>query len=74
MEKSEDIKNYNNNNNYISILRKILHKPIIVEYIFSYIKKRPFMLFDLIERDEFIKDQINAFFKNSKKIIIYLNL
>ena len=66
MEKSEDKKNYNNNN-YISILRKILHKPIIVEFIFSYIKKRPFMIFDLVERDELIKDQINSFFKNSKK-------
>ena len=56
------------NANYISILNKIRHKPIIVEFIFSFIKNKPLNIFQIIEKDKYLKNSINSFFISSKKI------
>ena len=56
------------NANYISILNKIRHKPIIVEFIFSFIKNKPLKIFQIIEKDKYLKNSINSFFISSKKI------
>ena len=53
--------------NYISILNKIKHKPIIIEFIFTYITNNPLKIFKLIEIDKNLKNNINSFFIFSKK-------
>jgi hypothetical protein len=55
------------NTNYISILNKIKHKPIIIEFIFSYIRNNPLPIFILIEKDKKLKNDINSFFISTKK-------
>ena len=59
------------NSNYISILNKINHKPIIIEFIFSYLRNSPLQIFKLIEIDKKLKNDINTFFISTKKKIIY---
>ena len=56
-----------NKNNYNSILQNINHKPLIVEYIFSYIKNEPYKFLCLIEKDQTLKESINSQFFNVKK-------
>ena len=56
-----------NKNNYNSILQNINHKPIIVEYIFSYIKNDPYKFLRLMEKDQTLKESINSQFFNVKK-------
>ena len=66
METSISEKN-ENKNNYNSILQNINHKPLIVEYIFSYIKNEPYKFLCLIEKDQTLKESINSQFFNVKK-------
>ena len=54
---------------YISILRKVKHKPIIIEFILSFIKQQPYILFELIEKDKKLASSINSLFKSVKKKI-----
>ena len=49
----------NNNSDYNCILRKIKHKPIIVEHIFSFIKDEPYKFIYLIEKDMTLKNSLN---------------
>ena len=53
------------NDKYISILRKVNHKPIIIKFIFSFIN--PYILFKLIEKDKELASSINSLFKPVKK-------
>ena len=63
------IKEIIDNNKYISILRKVKHKPIIIEFIFSFIKYNTYILFELIEKDKILA----SFFSNQlKKVTNYL--
>ena len=55
------------NEKYISILNKLKHKPIIIEFIFSFIRKNPLPIFILIEKDKKLKNDINSFFISTKK-------
>ena len=66
METSISEKN-ENKNNYNSILQNINHKPLIIEYIFSYIKNEPYKFLCLIEKDQTLKESINSQFFNVKK-------
>ena len=50
---------------YNSILQKISHKPLIVEYIFSFIKDKPYKFLILIEKDKTLKDLINSQFNTA---------
>jgi hypothetical protein len=59
------------NEKYISILNKLKHKPIIIEFIFSFIRKNPLPIFILIEKDKKLKNDINYCFISTKKKIIY---
>ena len=52
----------NNKPEYICILRKIKHKPIIVELIFSFIKDKPYKFLYLIEKDTTLKNSLNYTF------------
>ena len=52
---------------YISILRKVEHKPIVIEFIFSFIKYNTYIIFELIEKDKILAFSINSFFKSIKK-------
>ena len=61
------IKEIIDNNKYISILRKVKHKPIIIEFIFSFIKYNTYILFELIEKDKILASSINSYFKSVKK-------
>ena len=54
-------------NYYLNILLKIKHKPIIIEYIFSFLTNNPFIFFKLLEKDELLKNEINSFFNKKKK-------
>ena len=61
------IKERIDNDKYISILRKVKHKPIIIEFIFSFIKYNTYILFELIEKDKILASSINSCFKSVKK-------
>ena len=50
---------------YNSILQEIRHKPLIVEYIFSFIKDKPYKFLILIEKDKTLKDLINSQFNTA---------
>ena len=63
----ENIINTENNNDYNSILQKIDHKPLIVEYIFSFIKNKPYKFLNLIEKDKILKNKINSQFSLANK-------
>ena len=52
----------NNKSDYNCILRKIKHKPIIVEFIFSFIKDEPYKFLYLIEKDTTLKNSLNSTF------------
>ena len=52
---------------YNCILRKIKHKPIIVEYLFSFIKDKPYKFLNLIEKDTILKESLNSTFNFSLK-------
>ena len=52
----------NNTSEYNCILRKIKHKPIIVEHIFSFIKDEPYKFLYLIEKDTTLKNSLNSTF------------
>ena len=67
MENNNKNISINENTKYISILNKIRHKPIIFEFIFSYIKSNPFTITYLIEKDKFLHNGINLFFNKFKK-------
>ena len=56
-----------NKYNYNSILQKINHKPILVEYIFPYIKDEPYKFLRVIENDQTLKESINSQFYNVTK-------
>jgi hypothetical protein len=45
------------------------HKPIIIEFILSFIKWQPYILFELIEKDKKLASSINSLFKSVKKKI-----
>jgi len=57
---------------YISKLLKIKHKPILIEYILSFIKINPTIVLRLIREDKYLKADLNNLFNNLKKIILYL--
>ena len=59
--KSDEKKNYN------SLLIKIKHKPIILEYIFSFAQNRAFVIIEQISRNEILKSSLKKTFENSKK-------
>ena len=61
------IKERIDNDKYISILRKVEHKPIVIEFIFSFIKYNTYIIFELIEKDKILAFSINSFFKSIKK-------
>ena len=52
---------------YISKLIKIKHKPILIEYILSFIKNNPTILLRLISEDKFLKAKLTNLFINLKK-------
>ena len=52
---------------YISKLLKIQHKPILIEYILSFLKINPTILLRLIREDKFLKAILNNLFSNLKK-------
>ena len=52
---------------YISKLLKIKHKPILIEYILSFIKNNPTILLRLIREDKYLKADLNNLFSNLKK-------
>ena len=53
---------------YNCILRKIKHKPIIVECLFSFIKDKPYKFLNLIEKDSILKESLNSIFNFSLKV------
>ena len=59
--------NKENKDDYNSILQKISHKPLIVEYIFSFIKDKPYKFLLLMEKDKTLKDLINSQFATVNK-------
>ena len=59
--------NKENKDDYNSILQKISHKPLIVEYIFSFIKDKPYKFLLLMEKDKTLKDLINSQFASVNK-------
>ena len=55
-------------NNKIMILNKIKHKPSIVESLYSFALKRPYILLDFINKDKYLKLAMNnVFVKLTKK-------
>ena len=56
----------NNNYDYLSILHKINHKPLIIEYIFSFLKNEPYKFFLIIEKDQKLKDLLNSMISSIK--------
>ena len=56
-----------NESNYKSILQKINHNPLIVEYIFSFVKGKPYKFLNLIEKDQILKESINSRFSKVTK-------
>ena len=59
--------NIENESNYKSILQKINHKPLIIEYIFSFVKAKPYKFLNLIEKDQILKESINSRFSKVTK-------
>jgi len=57
----------NNSLSYLSILQKINHKPLIIEYIFSFLKNEPYKFFNIIEKDKKLKELLNSLFSNIKR-------
>ena len=55
-------------NNKIMILNKIKHKPSIVDSLYSFALKRPYILLDFINKDKYLKLAMNnVFAKLTKK-------
>ena len=61
----KEIKSNEQKNN--SILIKIKHKPILIEYIFSFMENRAFIIIDQISRNKILKSSLKKTFDNSKK-------
>ena len=59
--------NIEKESNYKSILQKINDKPLIVEYIFSFVKDKPYKFLNLIEKDQILKEAINSRFSQVTK-------
>ena len=57
----------NRKEEYFCILNKIKHKPIILESIFALSKSRPYIIIDLITKDNLLKISLNKVFENTKK-------
>ena len=53
-------------NNKTFILNKIKHKPVILESIYSFAFKRPYIILDLISSDKNLKLQMKKIFDKSK--------
>ena len=49
------------------ILNKIRHKPLLLESIFSFSSKKPYIIILLIQKDEALNIFYNKFFSNIKK-------
>lgn len=47
---------------YISILRKIKHKPHLIEGIFPFMIKNPYIFFNITEKDKKLKEKLQSFF------------
>jgi len=62
-EKEIKSKEQKNNN----ILIKIKHKPIILEYIFSFMENRAFIIIEQISKNKILKSSLKKTFDNSKK-------
>ena len=56
-----------NRPDYLSILHKIINKPLIIEYIFSFLKNEPYKFFQIIEKDKNLKDLLNSRLSTIKK-------
>ena len=54
-------------NKYTSILNKIFFKPLIMETIFPLLLNRPYILYNLISKDDILKKKLNKIFSNVKK-------
>jgi hypothetical protein len=54
--------------NYVSILMKVSHKPLIIKYILSFLMKSPYSIIELIEKDDHLKSSLNTLFSSTKKI------
>ena len=61
------IDNEEESHNKTFILNKIKHKPIILESIYSFSLKRPYILLNLISRDNNLKLQMKKIFDKSKR-------
>ena len=58
----------------VSILNKIRHKPIILDSIFPYARKRQFVLIELISRDRFLETKLDTIYSgNEEKLEINHN-
>ena len=54
------------NNNIRILLKKIENKPLILEQIFPFMLKRPYILYNLISTDSNLKKKLNDIFGNIK--------
>ena len=48
--------------NRILLLNKISHKPLIIELLYSFALKRPYILLDFINKDKYLKIAMNKVF------------
>ena len=55
------------NNAYILVLNRIKYKPIIIEGIFPFLLNRPYILDNLISKDDILKKKLNQIFSNVKR-------
>ena len=55
------------NLNYSNILKKIKHKPILLESIFSFSEKRPYIIIDFISKDKKLKSSMKETFLNARR-------
>ena len=52
---------------FISILNKIKHKPLIIQNIFPFLDNRPFILPCLLDKDINLSQELNKIYKSVKK-------
>ena len=57
---------YSEQNNIITILNSIQHKPLIMEQIYSYTKNRSYILFHLISNDYVLKSSLKKIFDHAQ--------
>ena len=53
--------------NYSNILKKIKHKPILLESIFSFSERRPYIIIDFISKDKKLKSSMKETFSHAKR-------